>query len=81
MAMGHGGKGQRKRKSRKMNFEAKECIRAVVLVLKSAEYAPCAYYMDIRALYTTTTKPPKCALTCQGDLVADHEHNHMPDSA
>jgi hypothetical protein len=25
--------------------------------------------MDIRALYTT--KPPKCALTCQGDLVAD----------
>jgi hypothetical protein len=26
--------------------------------------------MEIRALYTT--KPPKCALTCLGDLAADH---------
>jgi hypothetical protein len=25
--------------------------------------------MEIRALYTT--KPPKCALTCLGDLAAD----------
>jgi hypothetical protein len=31
---------------------------------------PMACYMDIRALYTT--KPPKCALSCQGDLAADH---------
>jgi hypothetical protein len=31
--------------------------------------APWAWYMEIRALYTT--KPPKCALTCLGDLAAD----------
>ena len=35
-----------------------------------AVYAPWACYMEIRALYTT--KPPKCALTCLGDLAADH---------
>ena len=35
-----------------------------------AVYAPWACYMDIRALYTT--KPAKFALSCHGDLVADH---------
>jgi hypothetical protein len=34
-----------------------------------AVYAPWACYMDTRALYTT--KPPKCALICLGDLAAD----------
>ena len=36
-----------------------------------AVYATWACYMDIRALYTT--KPPKCALTCQGDPAADRK--------
>ena len=34
-----------------------------------AVYAPWVCYMDIWALYNPNT--PKCALTCQADLVAD----------
>ena len=35
-----------------------------------AVFAPWVCYMDIWALYNPKT--PKCALTCLGDLTADH---------
>jgi hypothetical protein len=58
-------------KKQKNNFWRKLRHKSDCCCFGWAVYAPWACYMDIRALYTT--KPPKCALTCMGnlDLAAD----------
>ena len=68
-AHGHGhGHGQ---KAGKNEFWRKLRHKSDCCCFGWAVYAPWACYMNLRALYNP--KPPKCALTCLGDLAADQQ--------